>query len=345
MEFLLNSKMFCYPHYFYCKKEVLKENLDSLGDEFRVLFQNYFNTDFKFSFTKYLESFSKIYNSFSYLVKKVQRDNKILYFIQDCDYLNDRVLFSNVCKANNIPTIAFDHSIQIYDHLFYNNFSDYRITWGEYQINRIKKLSNNTPKKLINGGKPNYPFSIKRINYKKNHKWIYFLPAFQEASMQSVHRSLLQTEINIMEIQNIIFEKYKNIKLLIKPHPSDESKIFHFSTDLVNDSLDILTNEMQVAFVEDSTISFELLNYEIPVVYFADKLNNDNLHLKKLASDYVFVAFNDNLENKITKALTKKIDPFVREKIFNYYFGESKNFENCMNEIMVDVISKKNGLQ
>ena len=339
MKYLFNSRLFCYPHFFYKKKEIHTEEYYLLEKDFKALFEKYFKIEFSFYLTEYIKSFNTVYNSFSYLVEMIQRDNKILCFVQDCDYLNDRVLFSNYCKTKNIPSLAFDHSIQIYDHLFYNNFSDYRITWGEYQINRITKLSNNIPKKLINGGRPGYYFSFKTINYQKNKVWIYLLPAFQEANMQSIHRSLQQTENNIINIKKIISENYKSVKLLVKPHPSDEREIFQFTNDLVNDSLDILMNETQLAFVEDSTISLELLKYEIPVVYFADKLNNDNLHLRELNSDYIFVSSKESLGIKIPKALNKKIDHKEREKIFSYYFGEGKNFENNLNELLDEIFA------
>jgi hypothetical protein len=340
MEFLLNSKMFCYPHYFYHKKEVLTENLDSLGNEFRVLFQNYFNTDFKFSFTKYLESFSKIYSSFSYLVKKVQRDNKILYFIQDCDYLNDRVLFSNVCKTNNIPTITFDHSIQIYDHLFYNNFSDYRITWGEYQADRIKRLSSNMPKKTVVGGRPGYTFSFNRINLSENKIWVYFLPAFQAPNMQSIYRSLEQSENNISVINRIISENYNNIRLLIKPHPSDEKEIFGAENNITETSFVNLIKDTQLVFTEDSTITLELLNYNLPIIYFSDKQKNEHIHIKEFKIDYVISSAYENLKTNIEEALNKEINMQDRGKLFEYYFGEGDTFEKKLNFLLDEIESK-----
>ena len=254
--------------------------------------------------------------------------------MQDCDYLSDRILFGYISRIRKIPMISLDHSIQIYDHLFLNNYSDFRITWGEYQINRIKRLAKILPQKMISCGRPSFEFNFKMIDFAQNKIWTFLLPAFQEANMQSIHRSLDQTKSNIALINKIISVNYPGIKLIVKPHPSDELKNFNFGIAATDNSLNDLMYYSQLVFIEDSTISLEVLNYNVPVIYFSDDKVSDNLHLMEFEVDYIFCRKEDRLEDKITEALNVNIDSKKRRQTFQHYFGDGKNFEIILNSFL-----------
>lgn len=326
-----NKNIYCYPH------ALLKRKVNA--DDFNRIYQNFtsklnilsnihFNFPFEDSvrFRLLVLNYYEIKISFEHLIENIYKKCKILFLIQDCDYLTDRVLFSIICRNHKIKTAAFDHSIQLFDHIFYNSNSDIHFVWGEHQQQRISNYTNEISKSIVVTGRPGNYFSEYKSDEEKKY-WIYILPAFQEAHMQSIYRSF---DYTMQLIDLILSSSNVNGKnLLIKKHPSDSTNIFNSSKiKIYEDRVQTVLSSTELIITEDSTMSIEVLQFMIPIVYVLDKKNEDNLHLKKYSADITTFSIEQNIDEVISKALQSKINVPERKKMFQFYLNDCRNFKS-----------------
>ncbi len=186
-------------------------------------------------------------------------------------------------------------------------------------MQRIKKYSSKQPGKIIIVSKPGLKYSYNNRTAKAQN-WVYFLPAFQQAHMQSFYRRFEDSLLRIKEIKDYISEFNPHINLLVKPHPSDDITLFKMQEGLTSKTFNNLINHCSLAFTEDSTVTAELLGHTIPVIYFGDRSDFDPFKLKNGCVDFVYCGFKESIINKLTEI--KQPDIAKRKKMFRYFFGD-----------------------
>jgi hypothetical protein len=302
---------------------------DKYTAEFSKIFREHFQVDFIFrdQLKRYETILRQLGHAFKKLVYELQGRHKCICLIQDCDYLAERVIFAEACKDENIPTAALDHSVNLTAHLFTGCRSQYAIVWGRYQYDRIKNFSSNQPRKIFITGKPGCTPAVKSTINKSRRSWVYLLPAFQEPHLQSFCRSMEDSLKRIKELQ-ILASQYGNY-LYVKPHPSDEIRIFPEEIKLTNKSLDKLSAHCCLFIVEDSTTAIEVIKYDVPVIYLADRLNHDPLNIKNYSNVYNYCFHEQSISEIIQRLNTH--DQVKRKNFYNYFISDQNEKVNLNN--------------
>jgi hypothetical protein len=321
---LINRHFICYP-YSLLKKNPLNSYPGNYTDWFIKLFKKHFHIDFVFGdhLDKYEKTLRKLDCTFKKFLYDLRKRHNCMCLIQDCDYLAERVIFTERCASENIPTISLDHSVNLNTHLFTESRSDYALVWGRHQQDRIIKFSSRQPRKILITGKCGCPFPVKSGNTRREKNWVYFLPAYQEPHLQSFYRSLEDSLKRINELQNLASQS--GIRLYVKPHPSDEKRIFPKDLILTNKSLDTLAALSCLFFVEDSTIAIEAIKYVNPVIYFADRLNHEPLNNRNFCNDYNYCLHDQSVSEVLQKL--KKPEHVNSKNIYKYFISNFRGEE------------------
>lgn len=286
-----------------CKKKLDLQNVD---------FQNQ---------QKYLILYQKLFFEFSNFVTQLARKKKICCLIQDGGYTSTKILYSYSASQMNIPIVTLDHSIIIYDHLYKNDISDYYFCWGEYSKNRMQNLSLVKPKIYIIS-RPDVNLDFEKRQGERKYA-VYFLPAFHNPMLQSANRSLSYSILMIRRIEQILSELFPSLSLLVKPHPVDDPRHYKsLGLNLYSKQLKIIIPSIGFLFSEDSTITLELLKYNIPLVYLLDKSEEDiynfnKFNLKHMISNYA------NIQKTMENYFFQGSQYRDKKRMFKYYFGEN----------------------
>jgi hypothetical protein len=275
-----------------------------------------------------------VQSSFKHLIEVLRTRGSILFFIQDIDSLAERIIFIDICRSYKICTIGLDHAIILYKHLYETSYSDYSLVWGTFQKEKIGQSSKIKPKEVHVIGRPDLGFEFFDKPQKPNH-WIYLMPAFQNPLVESFTRSLERSFSCVRSIESLISEKYPGISLLVKIHPSDDRMIFPKGHKYHVGSISKILSATQLVFVEDSTISIEMLRYRIPLIYVTGDEDCDNLNIEQWSSGFL-LKDNSTLSEIVAQALVSDINEDNRRKMFEYYCGNQATFSRDFQGFLKD---------
>lgn len=319
--FLFSCNIFCHPFHVFR----LLFNKNESNYDFDILSLNKellkeFNESRMLIIKNDLERLRKYYSEVNRHLSKLLLKHKILFYISDLDNIDTRSILCELHRDYHVITFLIDHSINTFSQINRNIYSDHYLCWGDYHIDGYKKNVNGgiickTTSKI---GHPLKQYSIG--NTKKGKKWVYFLPSFQHQTALSYSRNIMTTFDQLIRIQNIISSTFIDRELSIKQHPID---MIDFSEVFNIKQMDTVKGNkyegIEIAFIEDSTIAIELLQYDIPIVYVANSKGEDLLKLSHMGCAYI-LKMGDDIEEIIKKVLKSQCDMASRKKAFEYYF-------------------------
>ncbi len=287
------------------------------------------------SIKRFINDYSRDYYCVNYLLDKFRKN--IIALIQDFDYTSNRNIYCELFKSQKIPTVALNHSILVYKHLYETVYSDYALVWGQHQKERISELSELSPKNISVIGTPIIFDRKKRMDNTPQY-WVYNLSSFENPAAETIHRSVERTLGMIEEISKIIIMDKLNIKLLVNYHPNDSLKALkRAGFNGGSFTLSEILNHTELIFGEDSTVMIEMLKTEIPFIFITDDLKSDPFNFISWGTAEL-VTSKENLHSAIQNALIQNLNLKKREEHFEYYFGDSENFYNNLERELDSII-------
>lgn len=328
-EFLFQKEIFYYPRFIYQYKSAseirnLSKSWMYLFDELTELINRKIKIKVEFnSLSHFIKDYSLDYFTVKYLLRKFQ--DRIVFLIQDFDYTTNRNIYCEIFKRANIKTIALNHSVLTYNHLYESVYSDYLLVWGEHQKQRAEKLSSIKQHTIAVIG---YPLDTKFHSTSSSDKkyWVYFLPSYENPAAESIYRSFELTMAYINILEKVIKKHQLNIQLIVRTHPNDsQNSIEKAGFKLSKDSFSKMRDHAQLILAEDSTVLIESLNTDIPIIYIASKNKRDPFDFTHWNTAEI-VYSPDELEGVVLKSHEKPIDLERRFQNFYFYFGKTENF-------------------
>jgi hypothetical protein len=332
---IFTQSFLCFPTKLYGYKlfDKKKHNSAQLTKDLNVLeniLKNYF-PDIKLKINDY--EFIYLANIKMYLGAKYfleSNKTKIKFLIQDIDYLAERVLINYLFSSNDIKTICIDHSLRIYDHLHNDYPSDIYLLWGEYNKSKLMKGNAISKKECHLIGLSGNRFSNIQTNNGKY--WIYFLQAYGNPHSPTFNRTLAYTYKILQSIITVVRE-ISEVDLIIKSHPSDEYIFKNLFPDNYISAVDKqILEKTKLLFVEDSTISAELLNTNIPIIYIEDSVNSNPMDLTGFNIVHSY-NLNKNLKDIVSMALADKVNSSERKLSHKFYFDEPISISHTLKKI------------
>jgi len=334
-KYLFSKNIFYYPKSAKCFSNKLVHFLrNSHNEQINIISkkQNYWSYKASKRTVKTINYNSREMLSFLYLIRKHR--TRILFLVQDFDYTDNKYIFCNIAKIFHIPTFTLDHSILPYRYMYSNSYSDFALVWGNYQKERINNNYGKKPKQIFVSGKPNVIFG-RIITNKSKKYWTYIPIAYSNPGVISFTRNANLLFHNVYSIKTILNKYFSNMKLILKIHPQDNKNSFVFLKKIATISKILIpyVTEAQILFVEDSSFSIELLQYDIPIIYLPDDKNNDPFKIKDFTSIY-FLDKGKPFLDLILEAINNKIDWSKRQKHFEYFFNDSTDYESTLHNIL-----------
>ncbi|OGU36135.1 MAG: hypothetical protein A2315_02920 [Ignavibacteria bacterium RIFOXYB2_FULL_35_12] len=342
--YLFRKRIFYFPRFLYQFKfntliSKFSDDWQPMLDELKELVEKRIQIKVNFNpVKKFISDYSRDYYCVNYFLNKYKEGIRLL--VQDFDYTSNKNIYCELFKLKNVPTVSLNHSVLVYKHIYELVYSEYSLIWGQHQRERIKELSTRNLKKVSVIGRPLNFNRIARSNNEKKY-WVYNLPSFENPAAETIYRSAEGTLEYINYIKEIIKEDSLKIHLLINFHPNDSIKALRkLGFEGGYFSFSEILKKTELIFCEDSTITIELLKSEVPIVYIADKHQNDSFNFIYWRTAEIIYT-KDYLRRGIQKSLENKIDIKKREEQFEYFFGNGKRFyENLRKELNVIISTK-----
>lgn len=342
--FLWQKRIFYYPRFLYQRRfhsEIKKFVFDWCNEleNLMEIIQREIGIEIDFKpVLRFIKDYSRDYYCMMYLTDEHIHNLKLL--VQDFDYTSNKNIYCEVFKRKKIPTVCLNHSVIIYDHVYESVYSDYALVWGEQQKARINRLSAFKPKFIELTGNP-VQQADKKIEYKNNGIWLYYLPSFENPAVESIYRSVDFTLEFAAKLMMLAEKKFNSVLILI-PHPNDSRKTlvkagFRLTP---NWKLKNLTGA-EIIFFEDGTTAVDALKTNIPLVYLSNKIKSDpyNFEFWKTAE----VCYDSSeIEQVVDKALSSKIDLKKRKENVEYYLGDGNNFYEKFKQSLNKILTIEN---
>ncbi len=339
---LFSHNVFCHP--FHVFRILFNKNGSKYGTDVLSLNKELlkeFNKDRMAIIENDLKRLIRYQSEVNRFLNKLLLKHEIVFYISDLDNIDTRSILCELHRDYNVKTILIDHAINTFSQINRYIYSDHYLCWGDYHIECYKKYVKGSIicKTITKIGHPLNQYCIN--NSKKGKKWVYFLPSFQHQTALSANRNIFYTLDQLNNIKNIIITKFADRDLSIKQHPIDEidfSGIFNFKkTDTVEGNK---YEGIEIAFIEDSTIAIELLQYDIPLVYVSNNKGEDLLKLSYMGCAQI-LKMGDDIEELIKKALQNQCDMASRKKAFEFYFDKCDESTNRFKEEIKNTLSIK----
>lgn len=323
---LFNSRFFCYPHFFYrlffikhdssYKVIIEKKITENINDIFGI------KCDIEIELSKKL----LILNSFMFLINHILRKDKILFFIQDLDFMTNGYIYNYCCNQNNIKSIAIDHSILLMQNQFINRTSDYFLVWGQYQKNRLKEISKIKDESIIIIGHPDKSYKTKHIRNSKKKNWLYLMQGYQFAIVHMIGRTPQNTIENIRRLKESLNNISPDGKIIVKPHPLDKftpQSIYH---DYISyEKTDNLIQDIDIVFFEDTSSVFDCLVYPVKLVYISPRYCSNTSY--RFTDLFETIFYEDNWTHKIHGIMSRSNDLTKRSDLYSCFYGNSEFYE------------------
>jgi hypothetical protein len=162
--------------------------------------------------------------------------------------------------------------------------------------------------------------------------WIYFLQAYGNPHSPTFNRTLAYTYKILQSIITVVRE-ISEVDLIIKSHPSDEYIFKNLFPDNYISAVDKqILEKTKLLFVEDSTISAELLNTNIPIIYIEDSVNSNPMDLTGFNIVHSY-NLNKNLKDIVSMALADKVNSSERKLSHKFYFDEPISISHTLKKI------------
>lgn len=334
-KYLFSIHIFYYPKFLFNGSHNSRQLLRNIiKDKFCDI--NKIQNDFTFIPSKYTINSIKYLNREMYAFYNLlyYKKSKILFLIQDFDYTDNKYIFSNLAKRFNIPTISIDHAIMPYKYMYSNSYSDIALVWGNYQKERIINNYGAAPKELLIASRPDTRFSIIETN-KTKYYWTYIPVAYSHPGVISFNRNMRLLSEYISLIHDFLKLYHKDVELILKIHPRDNELTFAALKQKARICKDNEHSflESELFFTEDSSLTIDLLRYDIPIIYMSDKNHNDPFKIREFQSIHFFDEAT-SLENTIKTALNTKIDWTKRKTHFDYFFEPNIDFTMYINDFL-----------
>ena len=279
----------------------------------------------------------RIFSSFEHLLKLLKNKGRILFFLQDLDFITNGFIYNYISKLHLIKTISVDHSILLPTHYFINRTSDYYFVWGEYQKKRLEIVSQLNPETIKIIGHPKKVFKEKE-NDGNNINWLYLMQSYQYPITQSINRTPGATIEKLSRLRNILYKLNPEAKLLVKQHPLEKYVPSDFDNHLlVNKKLDSVLPKIGMVFFEDTSAVIECLAYPIQLIFLADSINSK--HIFDFTNLFNTIYKEDDWDEKIKSFRKNPIDMKEKESLFEYFYGKSSVVNQSFLQSVEEIIS------
>lgn len=338
---LSDRRVFCFPaglrtiFQSFSPDRVELKNVMSEFDEI-VMHEMGLNIDSEVLFKSHWYLYNRLLRGVHDFLSVLRKYGKVIGLFTETDFTKQKVFLVQECKRLSIPTITTDDGLFLYDHLFQDYSSDHYVAWGDFQLERIRRMSKSPPIVHV-FGRPDVSFASVSFPGKK-FVWLYFLPAFQNPIAQTIHRSLSRSLKTIRKIEEVSLSNRPIPELLVRSHPRDNPNLFQWdNVNFVRRDISLLLQKTQLIFVEDSTVAIELLKYDIPIIFIADKTGKDTFGFEETGAGMVLRG-SDEYDVVIRKSLDARISEIGRHQVFQYYFGNNSGFSRNMGELLQNVL-------
>lgn len=339
LKYLFDPKVFYY-------RKVTFQKLKNVNPPIVNFINEIFNVINKYDLIEYITEEDKklIFKAGAFLFKEyLNFDNfiskyksNIICLIQDYDYTYNKYIYCQICKYNNIKTIAFQHSILFSNHLYKRYYSNFSLLWGMQEKERL--LNNGTISKIEIIGAP-ITKKISVIQNKRSKNFVLFLSSHFGSMIQTVNRQIDYTLKIINKINLELLEIDAKYKLWVVPHPNDSKKYYcnkHLNITTTKEINKKFKNDLFLLMFEDTTLIFDYFLSDIPIIYIQDEALNDPL-MNSYFSSILFYNFNINLKSLFNKKENFTINLTNRRKHLDYFLSDQNNYDSLLTKLISNI--------
>jgi len=268
-----------------------------------------------------IEKFFKIFS----------KKGNIRYLLQDMDFMALGHLLVEISNQYKVESIAIDHAITLYNHMYFNRPSDKFFVWGKYEKDRLIDKFNIDEKKIFVIGHPfkEYKEQPSSKSIKKNI-WLYLMQSYNYPIYFSMNRTYENSIENILRLYKEFIKVHDDGKFIVKLHPLDKIS----NNDFIEDRL-IFTNELfldnydeiELIVFEDTSSAIDCLQFDI--LWYYVSVDNINAVFEKMNTVPKIYSHKEISSHQFEN---DKLDYQDKKDIFQYFYGNYKNISMIIKE-------------
>ncbi|HOJ36810.1 MAG TPA: hypothetical protein PLI27_00945 [Ignavibacteriales bacterium] len=325
---LMNKKVFCIVN-------TSIKNTNELDNTFENITNIVFDLLKKYNIeVNYLTKVRKDnhYNLFvkcKKLITSIQKN--LILFITDSyfpiSYFSQYIIFDR-----NFSKVMIDHGLIFYNELYQNIVADYYFAFGKFSLDKI----NGAKQKFIVGC-PQKNYLVKNIKKEKNKYFLYILSPYLFSFARTEGRNLEYLKKYLVKLSEVIKNNYPDWKLVLRAHPSDEIKklkSYLNNFEFYQGNLNKILSQTYCIFAEDTSLTIDLLRYDIPLIYPLDEFDCEHIHFSKFNYN-IGLGYAEISKNEIEKKIYLNSENFEKRKdIYEYYYQpfDKQKFLRLINE-------------
>jgi len=244
-----------------------------------------------------------------------------------------------VAKKKGIPTFTYQHGLDCEHYFLDDCFANYVAVWSENRLKKYQEYSKIQPKTYAVIGNflsPTIVQSNKESRKSFSKRIVFITRPHMPVKCYSPSRNYLEGVQILKSILEVMITS-KSIKLIIKPHPMDDSNLYIELIDKMNlsnqvelstEKISKVLKEASIVVTEDSTAGVEALTYNLPCIH---------AHFANCKPVLPFVEYGAALSGKNSKELKSNL-----EKALNMSSKQLKTMNVGQQKMIKDFLPKGN---